>query len=117
PGWGTSVTPCPDRKDQAAGLSYSPPCFAFSGDNGGATAPGVTAKDISVSYRLTAEGDVVGLLASMAGLPLKESTADLERTAEGLLDYFNTHFQFYGRKLKLKGYQGRGALLPDLYGG
>ena len=33
---------CPDRAEQIPGDPYSPPCIQFSGDNGGATAKGVT---------------------------------------------------------------------------
>ena len=34
-GWNETVTACPDRPVQVPDLGYSPPCFAFAGDNGG----------------------------------------------------------------------------------
>src|SRR3546814_1890669 len=34
------VAPCTDRTLQVPGDPYSPPCYAFSGDNGGATHQG-----------------------------------------------------------------------------
>ena len=51
PGGGT----CPDRDKQIPGDPYSPPCVAFSGNNGGATAKGVTPTDIVVSARILDE--------------------------------------------------------------
>ena len=47
-------------------LGYSPPCFAFSGDNGGATARGVTADTIRVSYRVTSDPNLLLLLGQQA---------------------------------------------------
>jgi hypothetical protein len=116
-GWGTTVTPCADRQKQVPDAGYSPPCFEFNGDNGGATSKGVTGDTIKVSYRNTAEGNVLGLFAQLSGMPINESTDDLLRTAQGLIDYFNANYQLYGRKLELTGYQGRGQLLQELFGG
>jgi hypothetical protein len=116
-GWGSTVTPCADRELQVPDAGYSPPCFEFSGDNGGATSEGVTADTIKISYRNTAEGNVLGLFAQLSGMPIEESTEDLARTAEGLIDYFNQNYQLYGRRLELVGYQGRGQMLQELFGG
>src|SRR5690606_14215951 len=52
----------------------------------------------------------------LAGMPIDETNEDLLRTAEGLIDYFNQNFQFYGRRLVLEGYEGRGSLVEELYG-
>ncbi len=35
-GWNTTVKPCPGNRRQVPGDPYSPPCFVFRGDNGGA---------------------------------------------------------------------------------
>jgi hypothetical protein len=115
-GWGTTVSACPDGGKQDPAAAYAPPCFAFDGANGGATAPGVTADTVDVSYRLTAEGNVMALLAELSGLPIDEDTGDLERTAQGLIDYFNETFQLYGRHIELKSFQGRGQLLQETFG-
>ena len=57
----------------------SPPCVPyFDGNNGGATAPGVTANTITV--------------AAYGGDP---------RLATDMQQYFNTRFEFYGRQLSL----------------
>ena len=45
------VQPCKDRAQQVPGDPYSPPCYAFSGNNGGATSKGVTGNVIHVSAR------------------------------------------------------------------
>ena len=116
-GWGSAVTPCADRDLQAPDATYSPPCFEFTGDNGGETSPGVTADTIEVSYRNTAEGNVMGLFAQLSGMPITESSEDLARTAEGLIEYFNENYQLYGRRLELTGYQGRGQMMQELFGG
>ena len=45
--------PCGGQTEQVPGDPYSPPCIAFSGNNGGATSPGVIANAINVTYRIT----------------------------------------------------------------
>ena len=60
-GWGESVTPCEDREKQVEGDGYSPPCFAFAegADNGGETSPGVSGDTIKVTYRQTADPNLL----------------------------------------------------------
>lgn len=116
-GWGTSVTPCVDRSRQDPATAYSPPCFEFSGSNGGATAHGVGADAIDVGFRATAEGSVLALFAELSGMPIDEGPEDMLRTAEGLIEYFNEHYQFYGRRLALRSFEGRGQLLDENTGG
>jgi hypothetical protein len=116
-GWGSTVSACPARKKQVPKMSYSPPCFAFSGDNGGATSQGVTANEITVSYRSTTDPPLLQLLASVGGVPLNETNQKVADTAAALVDYFNKNFQFYGRKLKFVGFQGRGTLTQEFGGG
>ncbi|HEY8526031.1 MAG TPA: hypothetical protein VIL48_13765 [Acidimicrobiales bacterium] len=116
-GWGEGVAPCPDRERQVDTDGYAPPCFRWDGgDNGGATSRGVTEDEITVSYRLTQDPNALALIAQLAGMPIDETNEDLLRTAEGLIDYFNQNFQFYGRRLVLEGYEGRGSLVEELYG-
>ena len=115
-GWGDTVTACPDQELQVPDLGYSPPCFAFEGDNGGETSPGVTADTIKVSYRLTADENLLVLLGTLGGVPLDETNEEVQRTAEALVEYFNNTFQFYGRKIELVGYQGKGLVLSEFTG-
>lgn len=115
-GWGTSVTPCAGQPKQVPGLSYSPPCFEFSGENGGATSRGVTADTITVSYRKTVDPPLLELLGAAGGIELNETNEKMADTAAALVDYFNKNFQFYGRKIRFTGYQGRGSVIQEFTG-
>ncbi|HVW34828.1 MAG TPA: ABC transporter substrate-binding protein, partial [Acidimicrobiia bacterium] len=42
---------------------------------------------------------------------------EIKRTLEGLADYFNSRFQFYGRKIKLVFFDGKGNFQTELQGG
>ncbi|MGQ0431273.1 MAG: hypothetical protein ACT452_02565 [Microthrixaceae bacterium] len=118
---GTTAAPgntggCPDRELQIPGDPYSPPCIAFSGSNGGATAKGVTDKEIKVAFRVLNEKGFQQTLAELAGASLSDSPDSINRTVEALADYFNQHFQFYGRKMKIEFYNGRGSNTNELLG-
>lgn len=96
---------------------YSPPCLTFSGDNGGATSKGVTAKEVGVAYR---EGNLPSLFA-VAGKVAKraniqDSPEDVRRTIEAYFDYFNQKFELYGRKAKVSFYKGVGDQLSEFFG-
>jgi len=108
--------PCVGRTDQIPGDPYTPPCVAFSGSNGGATTKGVNASTITVSVRLTTDQSFQQTLAQLAGASLRDTNADNERTILALAQYFNSHFQFYGRKIKLVFYTGQGSLANELLG-
>lgn len=115
-GWDETVTACPDRADQVD-APYSPPCFGFSGDNGGATSRGVTADTIEVSYRITSDENLLVLLGLLGNVPLDETNEEMARTAEALVEYFNANFEFYGRQIEMVPYEGRGLILPEFTGG
>ncbi|MGQ0830051.1 MAG: ABC transporter substrate-binding protein [Microthrixaceae bacterium] len=112
---GTSGS-CPDRTEQVPGDPYSPPCVAFSGSNGGATAEGVTAKEIVVTFRVLNERGFQQTLAELAGASLSDSPDSINRTVAALADYFNQRFQLYGRKIKIQFYDGRGSNTNELLG-
>jgi len=104
---------------QVPGDPYSPICVRFSGGNGGSTGRGVTGDAITVSVRI--EGFSNGLLDAVsrvanAKIP-NESPELIRRTVEGLVEYINRRFQFYGRKLKLVVYNGKGDVLKEITGG
>ena len=104
---------------QIPGDPYSPPCVQFSGGNGGATTRGVTEDKIIVSVRIGsfANGmlDAVSKVAN-AKIP-NESAAVITKTVAGLVDYFNKRFQFYGRKIELVQWDGKGDVLKETTGG
>ena len=101
---------------QVAGDPYAPPCERFSGSNGGATARGVSANCIYLSYRQTTDQSFQQTLAQLAGANLQDTNADTLRTIQALIQYFNTHYQFYGRQLCLKTFTGQGSLANELQG-
>ena len=104
---------------QIPGDPYSPPCVQFSGSNGGATSRGVSADKIVVSVRIGsfANGmlDAVSKVAN-AKIP-NESPAVITKTVSGLVEYFNKRFQFYGRKLDVVQWDGKGDVLKETTGG
>lgn len=112
--------PCPDRQLQVAKDSYSPPCYQWTGgDNGGATAKGVTGNEIVVAVRIdTFLSGLSDALSKAAGADdLREDPEVVKRTFQGLTDYFNKTYQFYGRKLKLVMFSGKGDPLKEALGG
>jgi hypothetical protein len=116
-GGGTTVSGCPDRKQQVPGDPYSPPCVAFGGDNGGATYRGVTSTDIVVAVR-ELEGPTAGeIFAQLSGQAVISSKEAVENTVQALADYFSSRFQFYGRKIKIVFYKGQGVGASELLGG
>ena len=110
------TSPCAGQADQVPGDPYSPPCIAFSGSNGGSTAKGVSGDTITLTARLTTDQNFQNTLAQLAGAQLQDTNADNERTLNALIEYFNTHFQFYGRKLAVKFFTGQGSLANELQG-
>lgn len=111
------TTGCPNRERQIPGDPYSPACIAFSGDNGGATARGVTDSEIIISARILNERGFQQTLATLAGAEITDQPPDVMRTISAFQDYLNERFQFYGRKMKIVFYQGKGSNTDELLGG
>jgi Periplasmic binding protein len=107
---------CPDRKEQVPSDPYSPPCMTFKGSNGGGTSKGVTDKKIKVAYRVLNEKGFQQTLAQLAGASLSDSPDSVTRTVSALADYFNERFQFYGRKIEIAFYDGKGSNTNELLG-
>ena len=111
------VSPCTDRTLQVPGDPYSPPCYAFSGGNGGGTFQGVTDKEITVTVR-TLEGPTAAeIFADISGEAVNDSPEAYTDTARALSEYFSSRFQMYGRKIKLVFYRGEGTGASELLGG
>lgn len=111
---GATVGQCAGR--QVRGDPYAPACATWSGDNGGATSRGVTGNQIVVAYRVTNDQSFQQELAQLAGASLQDTQADVERTITAIAEYFNTHYQFYGRKIVVHFYNGQGSLANELVG-
>ena len=111
---------CSGGKKQDANTAYSPPCIAWNGgDNGGATTRGVTEDTITVAFRdignpLGDDDSELAKTAEKKGIVASpEATA---RTRQALVDYFNSTYQLYGRKVKVVTYKGRGDAIKELGG-
>ncbi|HKY16411.1 MAG TPA: hypothetical protein VJM33_15905 [Microthrixaceae bacterium] len=114
----TVATSC--GAQQVPGDPYSPPCIKWGGgENGGATSKGVSKDAIKVSVRIQAfENGITDALSRVAGTKIpNENPAMIENTIRGVTDYFNKYYQFYGRKLQLEIYKGKGALEREILGG
>lgn len=97
----------PPRQTDSA---YSPPCrAAFTGDNGGATAPGVSGTEVTVAF-----WHALGMPAHRGRIedtpPPDEDAA--YRTARVLQRYFNDRYELYGRRLQLFAVQDDPADAP-----
>jgi hypothetical protein len=114
---GAGVQPCTDRARQVPGDPYSPPCFTFSGDNGGSTYRGVSATEIVVAVR-ELEGPTAGeIFAQLSGQAVITSKEAVKNTVQALAEYFSSHFNFYGRSIKIVFYKGQGVGASELLGG
>jgi len=112
------IGPCTNRKAQVPNDPYSPPCVAFSGDNGGATYRGVSPTEITISARLAGLPDFSAAPSDNGpSATFSVKPEEIKRTLEGLADYFNSRFQFYGRKIKLVFFDGKGNFQTELQGG
>lgn len=106
-----------DSCDTESGLIAIPflfrtECFAEVDDNGGATAPGVTADAIKVVAWLPAEDDPVrSLLLRRVGFDV--SNAELRETYEGFVEIFQRTYQTYGRTIDLAFVEASGSILDN----
>ena len=116
-GGAASVSGCGDRTRQVGGDPYSPPCYAFSGDNGGATSKGVTEDSIVVTVRRLEGPSAAEIFADISGQSVNDSPQSYENTVQALAEYFSSRFQFYGRKLDVRFFRGEGNGATELLGG
>lgn len=83
---------------EAVTVFLSPPCTPrFTGDNGGATAPGVTADSITI-VRYLPKYDAASQ-AILQSQNLYDSPDDERRAQRGFTGFLEKHFDFYGRSI------------------
>jgi hypothetical protein len=88
---------------QVTWLAYAPPCKpAFSGNNGGATARGVTDKTITVVLRRQSDGDALFHYDALA--------SDIQT----YIDLFNKNYELYGRHVELKVFNGQASFAAEV---
>ncbi len=91
-------------------LTYAPPCVKpFSGDNGGATAPGITGDTINVVL-YQAQPDILQQ-AALDRSGSDESLAAEADTVRQYVHFFESYYETYGRHVKLIVLKASGA--PD----
>ncbi len=90
---------------------YAPPCVEpwTDGDNGGATAQGVTKDTITVALYQTQPDLLQQTFFENSGSD--ESLAKEHATTQEYVDYFSAHYELYGRKIELVTVKASGA--PD----
>ena len=95
------------------GIGYTmPPCVpVFAGDNGGATARGVTEDKIIVALWQAQNDPAMSALVTAAGV--SDPPEDVRRTIDVLTRYFNQHYETYGREVELVYVTGSGATTDD----
>ncbi|HYH48055.1 MAG TPA: ABC transporter substrate-binding protein [Acidimicrobiia bacterium] len=123
PGTVTIGRDCPGGALQDPNTPYSPPCLKWNGtDNGGNTSRGVSGDTITVVMRERAESGGSGgrdqekLREQARQKGLTDTKEDQIRSRDALLEYFNSRFQLYGRKVKLVTYEGRGDMVKEFAG-
>ena len=95
--------------------TYAAPCAKqFSGDNGGATADGVTkdAIKIVVYQGDPAKNPLQAASISKAGADVSPATARL--TYEGYFKMFSKYYNLYGRKLDITYFPGTGGPMDEV---
>ena len=107
--WGPNCDTTTGRVAVPSG--YAPPCVApwKGGDNGGATAPGVTKDTITVALYQTQPDLLQQTFFENSGSD--ESLAKERDTTQEYVDYFSAHYELYGRKIELVTVKASGA--PD----
>ena len=99
---------CTEGTHQIPDHTYSAPCLpAFEGDNGGATARGVTADTIKIVLRdfpSTPNQQQSDQLLEEAGFATRQQRFD---TRDVFLDWMNEHYELYGRKVEFIRYESR----------
>jgi hypothetical protein len=100
-----------DGKRQQDVTTSSPPCAPrFTGDNGGATYPGVTRETVKVlRYRPKSNPQVDAILNTQG---LAFSAAEEEQAMKTYAKFFEKHYEFYGRKVEWVWEQGTCEISP-----
>lgn len=89
-------------------------CYApFEGDNGGATAPGVTADEITIVFYEGQETDPIIAYITDA-IAVDDTNQQQFETMANLVRYYETYYELYGRKVNLVTYEGTGGARDEI---
>ena len=98
------------RGTVAVPLTYAPPCVEpFTGNNGGATAQGVTADTITIAL-YQAQPDILEQTFFQQSGSDESLNAELE-TVKQYVEFFEAHYETYGRHVRIVPVKATGA--PD----
>ena len=112
---GTSKNCDPATGRIAVPTIYAPPCVpSLTGDNGGTTYQGVTEDTIKVVYFQPEADPAVSAALTAAGA--NNTNEEQEATMRDYVDYFNAHYETYGRTVELVVRQGSGDTADDAVG-
>jgi hypothetical protein len=78
---------------------YAPPCVPSAPENGGATYQGVTKDAITVAVYINRLNPAAQALLRASGL--EDSEENMKATIQAYAEYFEAHYQTWGRKVKL----------------
>ena len=93
---------------------FAQPCFApFTGDNGGATATGVTADEITIVYYEGQQTDPIIAYITDA-VQVDDTNGDQFETMRQLIRYYETYYELYGRKVNLITFEGTGNATDEV---
>ena len=93
---------------------FAQPCFApFTGDNGGATAPGVTGDEITIVYYEGQATDPIIAYITDA-VHVDDTNGDRTATMKELVRYYETYYELYGRKVNLVTFEGTGNATDEV---
>lgn len=108
PGVAISGVKCGPGVRQFSWSPYSPNCVPrWSGPNGGATSHGVTASTIKLVLRNPADWDTT---APGGGAPM---FAQIAADEQAMVNYFNTQYELYGRKVVIQTFSGQGSFFAE----
>lgn len=93
---------------------FAPECYApFTGDNGGATSPGVTADTINlVFYEGIANDPIIAYVTD--AVKVDDTNAQLAETMKEIVRYYGAYYELYGRKINLVTYEGTGITTDEV---
>jgi hypothetical protein len=113
PGLTVAGIRCRPGVRQVPFTQYSPICIpAWHGNNGGATAPGVTRMTITLTYRYASTTEL-SLLYALIPKTVVGTNEEAVRTMQRYVRLFNKYFELYGRKVVLVPYQGQGNFINE----
>jgi hypothetical protein len=104
---------CGPAVRQVSWSVYAPICVpTYSGNNGGATAYGVTGDTITVTFRRTNSTEEKAAF-SIAGSAAPGSDDQYLADLRAYVDLFNRNYELYGRRVVIKDYQPQGDNLEE----